>query len=332
MPLAHIQFQKAAVECLRQSIHESRLAHAWLFFGPEGVGKSLAALAVCEALLCTQQPGEGCGSCSACKRAKQRTHVDLAWLCSERGQVQRGWLDAKALSKQPSAEIHVEQIRRLQERLHVRALEGKHKIAVIVDAHELNMQAQNALLKTLEEPPANTLLLLCTHQKELLLPTLKSRCQPLAFRPLPLAFIVEQLVAWGVGEPWQAARLAEQAEGSLGRAQRLGQGWLEFQQKTEAEFFALEAKTLSGLLAFAERHGANRGVAEQCLDALLVVLAGKAKESAKREGGGGQEAWRWLYAYEQIEQAKVAIVRRNGAPRLQLEAMLLNIFSERVPL
>jgi DNA polymerase-3 subunit delta' len=329
MPLANIQFQKAAVECLRQSIRENRLAHAWLFFGPEGVGKSLAALGVCEALLCTEGQGEGCGHCLVCRRVQQRIHPDVTWLSSERSQVERGWLNAKTLSKQPSQEIYVEQIRQLQERLHIRALEGKYKIAVILHAHEMNIQAQNALLKTLEEPPANTVLLLCTHQKELLLPTLRSRCQALAFKPLPPAFIAEQLVASGAGEPQQAARLAEVSEGSLGKAQRLGEGWLEFQEEIAAAFFALEAKDVSGLLAFAERHGASRSSAEQCLDALLMVLACRVKMLAKEGGEGSKrEALHWLDGYERAEQTKVAIVQRNGAPRLQMEAMLLEVFSE----
>jgi len=327
MPLSHIQFQEAAVECLRKSLRENRLAHAWLLFGPEGVGKSSAALGVCEALLCPQKKGEGCGGCVVCRRIAQRTHTDVAWLSSERSQVERGWMDLKTLSKQPSQEIHVEQIRQLQERLHIRALEGPYKIAVILHAHEMNIQAQNALLKTLEEPPANTVLLLCTHQKELLLSTLQSRCQALAFKPLPSTFVAEQLHAYGISEPLKAARLAEVSEGSLGKAKRLGEAWLEFQEKTEAEFFALEAKAIGGLLAFAERHGSNRAAAEQCLDVLLVALSRWVKELA-RGGGDERELWRWLYRYERVEKAKVAIVQRNGAARLQLEAMLLDMFSQ----
>lgn len=331
MPLANIQFQESAIECLRQCIREDSLAHAWLLEGPEGTGKSLAALGVCEALLCTEERGEGCGQCSACRRLGQHMHPDVAWLSSERSQVERGWVDAKTLGKQPSQEIHIEQIRQLQERLHIRALEGKHKVAVILDAHELNLQAQNALLKTLEEPPAGTLLLLCTHQKEKLLPTIRSRCRLLTFKPLPLAFIAERLAAWGASEP---GRLAELAEGSLGRAQRLAEGGFEFQQKVGAEFFALEAKAVGGLLAFAERHGTSRAAAEQCLDALLVLLAGRAKALARELGEGGRVeglAWpellRHIHAYERIERAKTAILQQNGAPRLQLEAMLLEMFS-----
>ncbi|MCL2259547.1 MAG: DNA polymerase III subunit delta', partial [Cystobacterineae bacterium] len=287
MPFADIQFQEGAVECLRRCIQKGSLGHAWLFVGPEGTGKSLAALGVCEALLCRERPGEGCGKCSTCRRLKQRTHPDVAWLSSERSQVECGGLDAKALGKQPSQEIHVEQIRQLQGRLHIRALEGKHKVAVIVDAHELNIQAQNALLKTLEEPPADTLLLLCTHQKEKLLPTIRSRCQLLTFKPLPAAYIAERLWAWGVSEEGGVVRLAEAAEGSLGRAQRLAGGAFDYGEEVEAEFFALEAKVVGGLLAFAERHGGSRAAAEQCLDALLVALARRAKQQAVGGGEGG---------------------------------------------
>jgi len=330
MPLAELQFQETAVECLRQSIRENRLAHAWLFFGPEGTGKSLAALGVSEALLCEKSPGEGCGQCTTCRRIQQRIHPDVTWLLSERSQVERGFAQLKALGKQPSLEIHIEQIRQLQERLHVRALEGRYKMAVILHAHEMNIQAQNALLKTLEEPPANTVLLLCTHKKELLLPTLRSRCQALAFKPLPTRFIAERLLARGLGEPMKAERLAEVAEGSLGKAQRLGEGWLEFQEETEAAFFALEAKGVGELLAFAEQHGSSRAVSEECLDALLVALAQRVKALARGGEGKRQEMLRWLYGYERAEQAKVAIVQRNGAPRLQMEAMLLEIFSEPV--
>jgi len=327
MPFANIQFQEVSVECLRKSIRENRLAHAWLLCGPEGTGKSLAALSVCEALFCMESPQEGCGHCVTCRRIQKRTHADVSWLASERSQLERGWIEPKALSKQPSQEIHIEQIRQLQERLHIRALEGKHKAAIILNAHEMNIQAQNALLKTLEEPPADTVLLLCTHKKEGLLPTLQSRCQVLAFKPLPSAFVAERLVASGI-EPVKAERLAELSEGSLGRAQRLGEGWLEFQEKTEAEFFSLEAKAVGGLLAFAERHGSSRAVAEQCLDALLSALSRRVKALAKEGEAPPREVLHWLYKHERAEQAKAAIVQRNGAPRLQMEAMLLEMFSE----
>ena len=276
-----------------------------------------------------ESPGEGCGHCMTCRRIHQRTHADVAWLSSERVQVERGWEELKTSSKQPSQEIHIEQIRQLQERLHIRALEGGYKVAVILHAHEMNIPAQNALLKTLEEPPAKTVLLLCTHKKELLLPTVRSRCQALGFKPLPSAFIAERLVASGISEPKQAARLAEAAEGSLGRAQRMGEGWLEFQEETEAEFFSLEAKAVGGLLAFAQKHGSSRAAAEQCLDALLVALARKVKALAKEGGESNRrQVLRWLQGYERAEGAKVAIVQRNGAPRLQMEAMLLEMFLE----
>ena len=328
MPFDDVQFQEAAVECLKRSIRANRLAHAWLFFGPQGTGKSMAALGVCEALFCTERPTEGCGHCAACQRVQRRTHLDITWLSSERTQVARGWLDAKGLGKQPSQEIHIEQIRQLQERLHIRALEGRHKMAVILQADEMNIQAQNALLKVLEEPPADTVLLLCTHKKELLLPTLRSRCQPLGFRPLPSAFIEKQLLASGA-EAKEAKAMAEAAEGSLGKAQyMLKEGWLQLREELEAAFFNLEAGGLAELLSFAERHGGNRSTAEQCLDMLLLALSQRVKALTKEGKPGQREAIHWLDSLERIEQAKTAIVQRNGAARLQLEAMLLDIFSK----
>src|SRR5690606_25585610 len=121
----------------------------------------------------------------------------------------------------PSRDIRVEQIRGLQERLSLRALEGKRKLAILVAADSMNDSAQNALLKTLEEPPSDTSLILLAAAPDKLLPTIRSRCARLAFAPLPTALIAEVIGRERKLEPDVALQVATLSGGSLGRAREL---------------------------------------------------------------------------------------------------------------
>ena len=158
MPLSEVQHQPRAVDALKSALTSGSVHHAWLLHGPEGVGKELAAVCFAQALTCPEKPMEGCGVCSSCKRVKGRNHPDVTWVMPEDEQVQRGLAGRSDFDHTPSRDIRVEQVRALGERLSFRPLEAKHKVALLVNAHAMNAQAQNALLKTLEEPPRDTVL------------------------------------------------------------------------------------------------------------------------------------------------------------------------------
>ncbi|HEY2989763.1 MAG TPA: DNA polymerase III subunit delta' [Candidatus Binatia bacterium] len=187
---------------LTQALQQDRLHHAYVFHGPEGVGKRTVALSLAKAVHCRELPHDFCGRCVNCVKIENRNHPDVRWV---------GPLPKKK-------DIGIEQVRALEKELNYRAFSNGTKIAVIDPAPLMNFPAQNALLKTLEEPPQNSLLILIATSAGGLLPTLLSRCLRLSFAPLPGIAVVDHLVARKGLTPERAGLLAAVSLGSLGAA------------------------------------------------------------------------------------------------------------------
>ncbi|GIW40579.1 MAG: hypothetical protein KatS3mg076_1156 [Candidatus Binatia bacterium] len=187
---------------LRSLLEAHRLPHALLFVGPEGIGKSLVARALAAALFCEEARQGACGRCAGCRQLQAGSHPDLFWVRHEAGK----------------REIPIERVRELRDFVRLRRVRAPLRLAVVEDAHRLGWAAQNALLRTLEEPPPDSLVLLLAPSTAPLLPTVRSRCRTLSFRPLDRAELLEVLCGrLSIPQP-EAERLAELAEGSPGRA------------------------------------------------------------------------------------------------------------------
>jgi DNA polymerase-3 subunit delta' len=185
-------------DILRRAVDSGRLAHAYLFEGPEGIGKRLMALALVRAVFC--QDGNGCGSCCACRKVDHHNHPDLHLL------------------EPDGTSIKIEQIRGLQKELSYRPLEAPKKVCLIDGAEKMNPAAGNSLLKTLEEPTGDALLILLTARPEGVLSTIRSRCQRLPFGRLPQEKLRQVLLErLGVDET-QGHILAALSEGSFKKA------------------------------------------------------------------------------------------------------------------
>ncbi|MCW5890078.1 MAG: DNA polymerase III subunit delta' [bacterium] len=202
MKLGDVAGNAAAVGRLRAAVRDDRPAAAYLLHGPAGLGKRRIADGFAARLLCATPDGDdACGSCAQCTRVAAGTHPDLKVV--ERDQERR--------------DIRTEQARELTRWLGLRPLMAERKVAIIDDAECLNEHGQNALLKTLEEPPGAAVLVLVATRATLLLPTVRSRCQRIRFDPLEPAEVTALLVARGVKAD-AAATMAARAEGSPGRA------------------------------------------------------------------------------------------------------------------
>ena len=202
------------VGLLARSVHRESLPPSLIFAGPPGVGKRLAAVATAQALNCTALilPGkavandavlyeiDACGVCAACRRIARGVHPDV--LIVEPGD---------------SGSIKIEQVRDIVDRTAYRPFEGRRRAVIIDDADALVPAAQNALLKTLEEPPPSSVFMLITTRPDMLLSTVRSRCPRLRFRPLGPGDIAAAMVARGHSEA-EARAVAATADGSLGRA------------------------------------------------------------------------------------------------------------------
>lgn len=179
--------QGQAKHILSQALTSNRLSHAYLFYGPESIGKKLLAVEFAKALNCLSlEVDEACSACDSCRKIEDRIHPDFFFL-----------EPTKATPTAREAALRIDDIRELQKKLGFLPYEGKVKVAVIDQVEKMNLQACNAFLKTLEEPPSSTILILITSNIYQLLPTLISRCQGIKLNPLPPEAIREILQSRG---------------------------------------------------------------------------------------------------------------------------------------
>jgi DNA polymerase III subunit delta' len=200
---------ESAAERLRQPIREERLGHAYLIYGPNGVGKSPLAHAFARALCCANpspdDPSQACGHCRPCRNVDRDSHPDVEVFS----------LDSEARLGEKSGRgnsLSIDTVRRLRASVSLLPLESRRRILIIEDAETLLEPAQQALLKVLEEPPASVILLLLVDEPESLLTTVRSRCQEIAVRPVSPASIERHLLEQGV-EQSIAAEIASLSHG-----------------------------------------------------------------------------------------------------------------------
>jgi DNA polymerase-3 subunit delta' len=201
---------ESAAELLRRSLERGRLAHAYLFLGDDLGVLEDAARNLAQTLNCLQPPAlgenqvpiEACGGCHNCRRIASRNHPDVVWVRPE----------------MKSRVIGVDQTRGVIDRMNLKTTEAAHKIAVFAGADRMNTSAANAFLKTLEEPPAGSVLILLSTEPDRLLETILSRCQRLSFASGSVR--VDAAVSAWIGE---FATLAQTASpGLMGRYRLLG--------------------------------------------------------------------------------------------------------------
>ena len=201
MPLRDVLGHNRLIALLKRSVAGASLPPSLLFAGPRGVGKRKTALGLAQALNCVSpRDGDACGSCTACTRIARGVHPDVV-----------------VLEPEESGAIKIEAVRDIVDRAAYRPFEGRRRVVIVDDADALVPQAQNALLKTLEEPPPSSVFILVTARPDVLLPTVRSRCPLLRFRPLSPGDIAAALIARGAGES-EAHAVAATANGSLGEA------------------------------------------------------------------------------------------------------------------
>jgi DNA polymerase-3 subunit delta' len=190
-----------AVDQLDRALRHGRMRHAYLFTGPAQIGKMTLARAFAAALNCTgDQPP--CGHCRACTLIAKDAHPDVTIVESDGGT------------------LKIDQIRALQQMLALRPYEARYRVAILRRFHEARPTAQDALLKTLEEPSPNTVLILTANAADGLLPTIISRCQPLHLRPLPVETVRAALEQGWDAPPETAQTLAQISGGRIGWAIR----------------------------------------------------------------------------------------------------------------
>ncbi len=199
--------QAWAVSLLKEHIATGGFRHAYLFSGAQGIGRRTLALRFAQALNCPQPPapGEPCRVCRTCTQIEKLQHPDLAVVQAER----------------IGGNLKVEQIRELQHFLSLSPYQAPYRVAILLRFEEANLSAANALLKTLEEPPPQVVLLLTAESSESLLPTISSRCENIRLRPLGLEVVEQGLIKERAVPADQARLLAHISGGRIGYALQL---------------------------------------------------------------------------------------------------------------
>jgi DNA polymerase-3 subunit delta' len=189
-----------AAHLLAGQIARDRLRHAYLITGPPGVGRCTLALALAQAINCSTPlaPGVPCQTCRTCSQIGRQQHPDLALVQAET----------------VGGTLKVDQIRELQRGLNLAPYQARYRVALLLRFEEAHPSAANALLKTLEEPPSQVILILTAESADALLPTVVSRCEVIRLRPLALHTLTEGLVEkWQI--PGDEARLLAHISGGL---------------------------------------------------------------------------------------------------------------------
>ncbi len=213
MSFKSILGQSQPKKTLTNALQNSSVAHAYLFYGPESIGKKKLAIALAKALNCKgADPLDACDECESCRKIECCIHPDFFYL-----------EPVKSTPTSREAVIKIEAIRELQKKLAYLPYEGKTKVVVIDSAELMNPQAMNSFLKTLEEPPSSTVLLLISSNPNKMLPTLLSRCQGIQFHRLASSDIrtIIKLQPQEEGKPWTESELdfrVHRSQGSVDRA------------------------------------------------------------------------------------------------------------------
>lgn len=202
MSLADIQDQDVVVRLLRRILRRRRHPNAMLFCGPAGVGKRATAYEFAKAVHCAACEDDACGECLPCRKVAHRNHPDVRI----------------AAPTKKSRVISVDQINELNELASLRPFESEWRVIIVEDADRMNASAQNHFLKTLEEPPGNTLFILLSEYPRMLLPTIRSRCQVARFHTLRPETVMRLLARERDLAPETAEAIAALAQGQMSRA------------------------------------------------------------------------------------------------------------------
>lgn len=247
---ANVIGQKLIKEHLKKSIETGKISHAYIFHGEKGSGKKTLAELFARALQCEAAvAGEPCNQCRSCKQALHHNQPDILYVQHEK----------------PAA-ISVEEIRRqVNGDIAIKPYSSERKIYIVDEAEKMNIQAQNALLKTLEEPPAYAVILLLTSNLEALLPTIRSRCVTLTMKSVSDIEIQRYLMQKQHIPDYKAGVCAAFARGNVGRAEQLA---------VSSDFEALKEETVQLL----------KGISDRPVNDLAAFAKVKADKNSDTEG------------------------------------------------
>lgn len=273
LSFAHIIGHAKPKALLREAVAKNKLGHAYLFRGPDGVGKKRAALALAAYINCKSPvDNDACGRCPSCRKYLSGSHPDLI------------------LIEPDGTAIKIGQVRELKHQLTFPPLEAKVRVVILEDIHTMRREAANSLLKTLEEPAPDNLLILTADLAGEILPTILSRCQIIPFGPLAPNEMAMMLMQEDDMNESAALTLAAVSEGSLGRANFLLQENLLALQQEVVEVLLLgsnnQAEAIPRIFRLSEKTAALKENVREFLALLrlwyrdLILIATGASQTS----------------------------------------------------
>lgn len=321
MPFADILGHDRIVEVLRRSLSGGKTAHSYLFEGVPGSGRKKTALTLIQALFCTALPDDACGICASCRKIDGGNHPDI-----------------HLISPLPDKrDISIDQLREMQHILSLLPYEAPRKACIIDPAERMSVGAANSLLKTLEEPPGNALIVLLTENAGMLLPTVRSRCQLIRFAPLSPEHVLTLLERSGMA-PEAAALIAPMSGGSLQKALELdNEALVARREAVLSRVGQLTIQRIATVFDAAEELSGNRDATLELLDMLLsfyrdaVHLGAGSAEIVNRsvrpaiESIAARRSFpRNLELLERIYETR-RDVQRNANPKLALDQLFMTM-------
>ena len=251
--------QGGFVRTIQTQIHEKRLVHALLISGEPGTGKRTFAKMLSAALLCRAEKNKPCGICTECQKVILEEHPDLIVL--------RKGEPISDDGRKGLASIPVNDIREIIRKCSAFSFENGNRVVLIEEAENMTVQAQNCLLKILENPPEDTYFFLTSSHTERILTTVKSRCRPVKMKPWSLEYICNTLIKAGV-ETSKAQKAASASFGSIGMAHKLANDddYWTIRDQVIHSFFLNDDR--SSILSLSQRWKDLRNDADKLFDIL----------------------------------------------------------------
>ena len=313
--------QSAHIGQMQTDFSAHAFVHAYLLCGPRGTGKKSVARLCAMAAVCRAEGEKPCGTCGPCRRILSDTHPDVHTIRPEKG-------------KQT---IGVDVMRDMIAEVGVKSFENTTKVLIIPDAQKMTPAAQNCLLKTLEEPPEDTVFFLITEQPGALLPTITSRCRVIRFHPLSSEACEKRLVALGQ-TPMDARRRARMAEGCVGQALEIDEERLNLLEKLTRDVFGVHRSgdVLPVVNLYKDDKERQKMILDLLEGAVRDILRAQAGGSALEESGYAREAEAYAHAVplegglalaQAVTKARM-MMASNVAFASAFESVLLKISEE----
>ena len=283
-------------EELQKSIEQDKVSHSYLFVGIEGIGKQMIAKEFAQMILCTSDTIKGCHQCKSCIEFQSENHPDFLYI------------------EPDGNSIKIEQIRYLQRKIQEKPIISNQKVYIINDADRMTTEAQNCLLKTLEEPPEYSTIILIGSNENAFLNTIKSRCMIISFQPIP-SNEIKKYIEETYGISSVSPNMLQAFQGSIGKAVVLKDKQDSY-QKIEEMIKQLDKKDILDILTLGEELYTNRDEIKNILEYINIILFNLAKENIK-----------YINCIPIIEDTKKRL-NQNGNYDMCIDNMIFNMWEE----